>query len=257
MLFETFLTSPVFGASGGLGREVVTQSLTHNYRVTVLVRDESRFRASLPQLVRNPNLLVVKGRADDKGDVDTAMAIGQDAVINCLGPNSRDKDCTICSRSQRIINDAMIDHNVRRLIVVTSQGLGGTDDQFNPLAHLVAKTLLRRILDDKRLQESIVTRDAMFLDYTIVRPGNLLDGPLTERYKVSEGAAKAVSISRADLANFIMGELRAGEWIGGAATVTGYQSKRNTLAYFAIPSKKSFDAPDDTSTSSTRSWTEV
>ncbi|RUP45219.1 hypothetical protein BC936DRAFT_148465 [Jimgerdemannia flammicorona] len=248
-------TITVFGATGGTGREVVSQALAQNYRVTVLVRDETRFRAALPHLVRNPNLLVIKGRADNKDDVSTAMSIGQDAVINCLGTNTRDKDVTICSRSQRCINDAMVEHHVRRLIVVTSQGLGGTDDQFNPISHLVAKTVMRKYLDDKRLQEKIVTRDAMFLDYTIVRPSTLNDGPLTEHYKVSEGAAKVVSISRADLANFIVGELRAGEWIGGAATVTGYQPRRNTLTFFGPPPSRKVYEPvsEDSSTSSWRS----
>jgi uncharacterized protein YbjT (DUF2867 family) len=57
----------VFGASGGVGREVVRQALEKGYRVTAYVRDRSR----LP--VQHDNLAVAEGDGLDQNAVMRAI----------------------------------------------------------------------------------------------------------------------------------------------------------------------------------------
>lgn len=68
------------------------------------------------------------------------MALGQDAVVCCLGPKSPFYgDRTICSRAQPIINESMKAFGVRRLIVVSSQGVGKSYEQISCFQHLIGR----------------------------------------------------------------------------------------------------------------------
>src|ERR1700738_3000974 len=68
----------IVGATGGTGRQLVTQALERGYAVTALARDPSRLQVDHPQLT------VVQGDVLDAGAVDAAMR-GQEAVLSALG----------------------------------------------------------------------------------------------------------------------------------------------------------------------------
>jgi hypothetical protein len=68
----------VIGATGGTGRQLVTQALERGYAVTALVRDPSRLEVDHPQLA------VIQGDVLDKDSVEAAMR-GQEAVLCALG----------------------------------------------------------------------------------------------------------------------------------------------------------------------------
>ncbi|NOH04979.1 MAG: NAD(P)H-binding protein [Chloroflexi bacterium] len=69
----------VFGASHGVGLEVVKQALKAGHAVTAFVRSPEKFT------VKDANLTVFKGDSMDTEAVEKAIA-GQDAVISALGP---------------------------------------------------------------------------------------------------------------------------------------------------------------------------
>ena len=93
----------------------------------------------------------------------------------------------------------------KRLVCVTGIGAGDSrghggflyDSLFYPL-------LLRTVYADKDRQESLVK--ASDIDWVIVRPGFLTNGPLTGRYRVITdlSGVTAGRISRADVAHFIL-----------------------------------------------------
>jgi len=70
----------VFGATGGVGREVVTQALGRGDDVTAYVRNPAKFA------ITHPNLTVVAGELTDREAVQRAIG-GADAVISALGPS--------------------------------------------------------------------------------------------------------------------------------------------------------------------------
>src|SRR4051812_15125462 len=70
----------IFGATGGVGREVVTQALDTGHHVTAYVRSPAKLTDT------HPNLTVTGGELTDADAVRRAVR-GADAVISALGPS--------------------------------------------------------------------------------------------------------------------------------------------------------------------------
>ncbi|KAF0474608.1 NADP-binding protein [Gigaspora margarita] len=209
----------VLGATGNLGTQVVCQALEASYYVTILVRNEKRLQFKRHHL-RNPNLVILVGSVLSRDDLNRAIR-DQDAVINCLGsrmmPSSEIK---LCSKSQRIINQSMMENKVRRLIVV---GCAENQKASRFQKFLGWFTTKGKLLADKVTQESIVKQDTEFIDWTIVRTGKLYDGELTN-YRINEPFTM-MKISRASVANFIIRELRTSLWLNKTPTISGFEKK--------------------------------
>ena len=90
-----------------------------------------------------------------------------------------------------------------------------------PLPRIFHTTLLRWIFADKVAGEAIVT--ASGLDWTIVHPPLLTNGPATGHYKVAEAPVLSgfPRISRADVAHFMAGTLASAQWKRKRVVVTG------------------------------------
>src|SRR6476661_8783558 len=99
----------VFGATGGIGGEVVRQALSAGHSVTAVVRDAGRFS------LNHPDLRVVQvADLTDAAALSPALE-GSDAVISGVGPRSR-KDLTVASSTGRAILAAMSQAGVRRFV---------------------------------------------------------------------------------------------------------------------------------------------
>jgi putative NADH-flavin reductase len=96
------------------------------------------------------------------------------------------------------------DERVRRLIAVTGLGAGDSRGHGGLLYDAGLFLLLKRVYDDKDVQEQIIKRSR--LDWTIVRPGLLTDGPATGRYRALTDPKdwRVGTISRADVADFLV-----------------------------------------------------
>ena len=100
----------------------------------------------------------------------------------------------------------MEEAQVKRLICVTGFGAGdsrGRGGFYNVAFHL----LLGRVYDDKDVQERIVRSSK--LDWVIVRPVILTDGPKTNAYRalVDPRDWTCGFISRADVADFLIKQI--------------------------------------------------
>jgi putative NADH-flavin reductase len=197
----------VFGATGGTGRELVKQALGHAHTVRAFVRNPDRLK------VIHHRLEVVQGDISDPKSVAAAVA-GQHAVLSALGVNDR-KPNTVLSDGVRSILSAMKKQKVRRLLFVSSLGVGDSKGRLGPVYNwFILPTLLKNIFADKETAEQVI-RDSR-LDWTIVRPGRLTDGRLTAKYRAGSGAATtrwSPSVSRADVADFMLHALERGEHI--------------------------------------------
>eukprot|EP00611_Tribonema_gayanum_P010101 TRINITY_DN1_c0_g6_i1.p1 TRINITY_DN1_c0_g6~~TRINITY_DN1_c0_g6_i1.p1 ORF type:complete len:162 (+),score=57.53 TRINITY_DN1_c0_g6_i1:42-488(+) len=104
-----------------------------------------------------------------------------------------------------IIN-AMKAHNVKRIAVVTSIGVGDSYSQAPFAFRMLMNTVMRVMIADKNNQEALFTNAdgiGKDLDYVIVRPGGLTVEKPTGVINVIDG--QAGSIARADVADFILG----------------------------------------------------
>ncbi len=207
----------VFGASGRTGRRILQQAAATD-EVTAFERTERVLPAH--------RLFV--GDALDPDAVGAAMA-GQDAVLSALGPRP-DGPQDLCSRAMKLILDAMQARGVRRIVVITGAMIGHPHDRLGLAYHVIEKTKrARRAIADGRLEEQEL-RDSG-LDYTIVRPPRLTDEAFTGRYRVGESIeiSSFASVSRADVADFMLRAVRTPEWIGRAVGIIGPEHNYNVI----------------------------
>lgn len=187
----------VLGASGRTGLQVVDQALGHGHDVTALVRDPGGFT------VEHPRLSVVAGDARDAAAVQSAVE-GQDAVISALGSRG-ERPVTVYSDGIANAIRAMAARDVRRLVVCSAGGAGGRQNELPlPVRLFMMSPGMKAIYEDlERMEGDVMLSD---LDWTIVRPAGLTDGPLTGRYRAVPGSVvpKGTRISRADVAALML-----------------------------------------------------
>ncbi|MEV5721435.1 NAD(P)-binding oxidoreductase [Amycolatopsis mediterranei] len=180
----------VLGATGGVGGEVVKQALDRGWDVTAVVRD--------PAKLQLPARVVVAGFQDHE---KLAAAVeGRDAVISAVG--SRDRGpATVCVDGAR----AAIEAGAKRLLVVSAGGMHTEGDGF--FTRSLVKPLLNQVLKhgwaDMLAMEAVV--EATGLDWTIVRPPMLLNGPRTGNVASRlDGNVRTFTIRRADVAAYLL-----------------------------------------------------
>jgi len=204
----------VFGATGGTGRELVKQALGHGHAVRAFVRNPDRLK------VIHHRLEVVTGDVQDAKGVSAAVA-GQDAVFSALGVNDR-KPNTVLSDATRTIVAAMQQEGVRRLLFLSSLGVGETKGQLGVIYNqILLPLLLKEIFADKETAETVVRESE--LDWTIVQPGRLTNARLTGKYRAGPDAAKGrwfPKIARADVADFMLNALERKQFIREAPALT-------------------------------------
>ncbi|MFD5900245.1 NAD(P)-dependent oxidoreductase [Streptomyces microflavus] len=191
----------VFGATGGIGQEVVGQALAAGHEVTAVVRDPDR----LPEPLDRAAIHAV-ARLDDPAAVRAAVA-GRDAVLSGLGSRGR-KAAGIAERLTGRIIDAMEAEGTRRLLVVSAVPVGPVpagEPLVDRLARKAVGAVLAEVYADLARMEAALERSAT--DWTSVRPPKLTDGPCTGTYRKVVGGAPVSSrvISRADVAHAMLG----------------------------------------------------
>ena len=195
----------IFGATGTVGRELVTQALEMGHTVTAFARDPSKLAIS------HASLEIIEGDVMDSAAVDRAVA-GHDAVLIALGAGSKGQ---VRSTGTRNIIQAMQKSGTRRLVCLSTLGVGDSRGNLNFLwKYVMFGMLLRAAFADHVSQEDHVIRSG--LDWTIVRPAAYTDGERTGDYRHGFPAtAKALKlkISRADVADFVLTQLADNSYV--------------------------------------------
>ena len=187
----------VLGGTGGTGLQVVTQALDA-HEVTMLVRDRSKVTTE------HPRLKVITGDATAGGAVMADAMHGHDAVISAIGRGKTFQSGQLIQRSVPVILSAMQASGVRRLVFTSALGVGASYKDSPLLCKIFFTTLLRGIYADKLRGDNLIRQSG--LDWTIVQPAVLTDGPLTRNYRAGEHLPMSgmPTISRADTAHFIL-----------------------------------------------------
>lgn len=186
-------------------------------------------RLEVRALARNPARLAESGLPPGDiamGDVLNPASLeaacdSADLVISVLGTPLTRKPVTLLSTGTRNLVEAMKHKGVRRILCVTGVGAGDSRGHGGFLYdRLILPLLLRTIYEDKDRQEDVLRQSG--LDWTIVRPAQLSDGPLTGVYReiTQFGNDRLTKISRKDVAHFLVREALENRFIGKSVNLT-------------------------------------
>ncbi len=199
----------LFGATGGTGRQVLEQALAAGHTLTALVRDPAKIEA-------HSGMTLIPGDVLDQ-EATSRCVQGSDAVICVLG-SGVGVEPVEAQGTQRIL-EAMQTHGVRLLVAVTSLGVGDSREQVSVEFRQAMDTVLQSIIAAKTEQERLIQESGM--DWTIVRPGGLGDGPRTGGYHSgTDPTLMAGLISRADVAEFVLRQLSDASYLHQCPAVT-------------------------------------
>lgn len=197
----------IFGASGHVGRELVQQALERGDCVTAFVRDPAKFE------VKDSNLKVMPGNVVDYASVERAVR-NQDAVICALGSSTpRKRDPTLVDGVRNIIQ-AMEQAGVKRFIYLSFIAVRESRGDLGPVVHYVVAPLLHNVISDHEEKENLIKQSQ--LDWIIVRAPRLTSGAHTSAYRSGEhikARSLILTLSRADLADFILKQLTANTFV--------------------------------------------
>jgi putative NADH-flavin reductase len=201
----------VFGASGGIGTQIVTLAAQRGHQVRAIYRTTPPTRLpSQVEVLISPDIF------------DPAFAAGAtrgaDVVVTAVGPNfaTRHNPRTAMTsppdlhqQLARTVIAAMKDSAATsRLIAISTASMGPADDVMGAGPRLLFRFFrtvvtpnLGRVGQDLRAMETELASSG--LDWYAVRPVKLTDGPLTGHVQASDRFAMK-PISRADVAWHIL-----------------------------------------------------
>lgn len=192
----------VLGATGRTGRALLLQAVERGHRVTAFVR--------APEKLGMFREIVAVRQGDPRNAEDLRRALaGHDAVVSVLGAPATGRTTLLRDCARSLIN-AMETEGLRRLLVVSAAVLF----KGRVLAALLRNTFLRHVAEDAAEMERYVMSSD--LEWTIARPPRLTNGLLTGGYRVTVGGLPPGrrSVSRADLAHFLLGEAETNAHVG-------------------------------------------
>jgi putative NADH-flavin reductase len=188
----------IIGASAGIGLETVKRGLNRNHSITTLSRSEINIE-------EEQSLNMILGDATNKVDLFKSIQ-NADALIVTLGTGKNMKATTLFSDFAKLILEI---HNENKItipfIFVTGFGAGESKNYVPWLVKMFLKYLLKDVYADKTKMEELITHSD--LNWTVVRPGRLLDKELTEKYRIENKLFKGINIggiNRADVADFLI-----------------------------------------------------
>jgi putative NADH-flavin reductase len=185
----------ILGATGAIGQELLRIGLERGHELTAYVRSPHKIP---PQGGR---LSVVRGDLFSVGAMARSLA-GHDAVLSAFGPATI-RTTTLRRDFGRTLASALREGGVRHVQLVSAAFLF---QKVGLLGALLKPTLFRFMAPDMAAMEREVMRED--LEWTVVRPPRLTNGPPTRAYRVAdrELPASGYVISRADVADFMINE---------------------------------------------------
>jgi putative NADH-flavin reductase len=195
----------VLGATGPTGRILVNQALREGHQVKAIVRDS--------------NKLVVKSEFLQIQVVDilnerelTKELENQDVVLSTLG-TGRNLHSDFISRVMPVLITSMYNAKIKRLIFLSSFGVGETIKDASFFSKTIFKLFLNDIMKDKFKADELLKQST--LDYTLVYPTRLTNGKQKSQFKFGEKISLSFSpkISREDVAAFMLSQVEDIRWI--------------------------------------------
>jgi putative NADH-flavin reductase len=184
----------VLGATGGTGLEIVRQAIQHGHSVTAFVRSPERLKPL------GNRITIKQGDLLNSAELEKAIS-GHDAILSGFGPRVpiAKTDANLLRNFATALTTAMHQAGIRRAVIVSTAFL--FKDSIVPPTYLFGRLFFSGVVIDASAMERIFIESG--LDWTIVRPPQLTDKPLTGKYRVRTGHLPrfGFNISRADVAH--------------------------------------------------------
>lgn len=217
----------VIGATGGAGRAVVARLLEAGHDVTAFSRRGDRLG------IDSPRLRACSGDALRLADVEDAVR-GHDAVVVTLGITEnplrvrlfgpRHTPLDVRSRGTRHVIDAMRRHGVRRLVVLTTYGVGATRGRLGFVDRMFFELLLKPQIRDTELQNQDVSDSG--LEWVIIQPVHLTHADDDSMpFASTDGRTERLQVSRKSVARFMAEAVTSPTFVGQSVALSGRTSR--------------------------------
>jgi putative NADH-flavin reductase len=203
----------VIGATGGVGAAILEQAIASGHAVTALVRDSEKLKA-------HPAVAPIVGDIRDADAVARAVE-GADAVLWAVGATSNKADqVAIFQAGARNLVAAMSRHGVGRLIALSGAGIT-LEGERKPISgrvmSVIVRVAARHVYEAKRREYEVFTTSD--LDWTLVRPPRVVEGPRTGRVVVGDRLASS-QVTQGDVADAMLQQLSNPTHLRGAPFVS-------------------------------------
>jgi len=212
----------VVGATGATGSLLVKQLLDAGYAVKAVVRSTEKLSALAKEY---PKLFLTPGNVLDMSTIELADILEDcDAVCSCLGHNLTWKG--MFGKPRRLVTDSVknlsnaIQYNkppvpVRMVLMNTNGNMNRDLNENYSFKDRVVITLLRFLLpphvDNEHAADFLRTeigQDHEYIEWSAVRPDNLIDVEGVTEYKVNPSPVRGVifdsgKTSRINVAHFM------------------------------------------------------
>ena len=213
----------VIGASSGSGLEAVKELVMQGHQVTAFSRNASKVTLTSETLQK------IDGDAMNQDDVERAVQ-GKDAVIITLGINenplrvrffgSAGTPLRIRSLGTKNVIQAMQKHEVSRLIVQTSYGVGETRELLGWKERIFFSLILAPQIQDTEVQEEVVRNSG--LDWVLAQPVHLNDqSEDKEPFLSIDGTVREMQVSRKQVAKALAKALTEKRFLGHSLSISG------------------------------------
>jgi len=212
----------VVGASRGSGAAAVVALANAGHLVTAFARTA----APRPH---SGDVRHIAGDVLNPDSLAKAM-IGQDAVVVALGISENpiavrllrraSTPLDVRSRGTAGVIEAMREAGVRRLIVQSTFGIGGTYASLPPSLKIFFRLVIKPQVEDHVRQEELVRRSG--LDWTLLRPVVLNDDDTAAPARVDlDDRVDSWKVSRRQLAEVLVAAVEREGWHGQTLSVSG------------------------------------
>jgi putative NADH-flavin reductase len=191
----------ILGATGGIGRLLLPLALDQGHEITAFARAPEKIHRT------GSRLRVLGGNLYDSDQMADAIH-GSDVVLSAFGPTTLRRTHQRRDFGRALVK-AMRSVGVNRFIHVSSAFVFG---EGGIIYSVMTNTLFRNVTDDHRDADNEMSQPD--LDWTILRPPRLLDGPASGKLRIVSGhVPKGMTISRADVAGFMLQEASTPNYI--------------------------------------------
>ncbi|WP_391118909.1 NAD(P)-dependent oxidoreductase [Psychrobacillus sp. L3] len=194
----------LFGATGRIGKEMLSLLLENNDEITALVRTPTKLQT-------HPNLTLLQGDARVFSDVEKTLA-GADAVISALGTDKT----TVLTESVEHIISIMEKQKIKRVVTIGTAGILTSRVNPNLLRYESSESKRKSIIAAKEHLNVYEMLKRSALDWTIVCPTYLPTGDATKAYIIERNQLPlgAVKSTTGDTALYAFKELFENKHIG-------------------------------------------
>ena len=204
----------IFGSTGSIGSHVVKQALEQGHTVTAFVRNPNKLN------FQHPHLNIFTGDVMNSALVEEAV-IDHDAAICILGSGKK-LSGNVRSQGTKNVIQALEKAGIKRFICQSTLGAGDSWSNLNFYwKYIMFGFILRKVFADHQIQEKHVRHSN--LDWTIIRPAAFIEGNRTGKYRhgfSSSDRTPSLTISRPDVADFILKQLTDNRYLGKAASLS-------------------------------------